>query len=223
MMLAKAIAECHPHIDCAPAPKNRRADFCAPRRSSVSAFTLAELLIALLILGEIATFTIPKVLSSQQNGRYNAIAKEAAGMVSGAFLAYQQGNTVTGATKFSDLTPYMNFVKADTTTPADDWQNAGQWGCDSGIPCLRLHSGALLAYQASMTFTTIANTSAIDFQIDPDGTYGSTTNGPGKAINFALYANGRLTDKGNLLPNTYMAGVVIPSDSTTLPPWFHWN
>lgn len=41
-------------------------------------FTLAELLIALAILGVIAAFSIPKVLSAQQNQTYNAIAKEAA-------------------------------------------------------------------------------------------------------------------------------------------------
>lgn len=35
-------------------------------------FTLAELLISLAILGVIATFTIPKILSSQQNGSLNA-------------------------------------------------------------------------------------------------------------------------------------------------------
>lgn len=41
-------------------------------------FTLAELLIALTILGVIATFTIPKILSSQQDGKLKAIAKETA-------------------------------------------------------------------------------------------------------------------------------------------------
>jgi prepilin-type N-terminal cleavage/methylation domain-containing protein len=48
-------------------------------------FTLAELLIALAILGEIATFTIPKILSSQQNGTNKAKAKEAFSMVSSAY------------------------------------------------------------------------------------------------------------------------------------------
>lgn len=39
-------------------------------------FTLAELLVSLLILGEIATFTIPKILSSQQEQRKKAVFKE---------------------------------------------------------------------------------------------------------------------------------------------------
>lgn len=45
---------------------------------SAQGFTLAELLIALAILGVIATFTIPKILTTQQNSKYNAMAKEVA-------------------------------------------------------------------------------------------------------------------------------------------------
>ena len=61
-----------------------------------SGFTLAELLIALLILGEISTFTIPKIIYSQQNQKYNAIAKESAAMISAAYQQYQySGNSLT--------------------------------------------------------------------------------------------------------------------------------
>lgn len=74
-------------------------------------FTLAELLISLAILGVIATFTIPKILSSQQNGQYNAEAKEVASMISGAYQAYSLNNTVSGSTTLGALTPYMNYVQ----------------------------------------------------------------------------------------------------------------
>ena len=59
------------------------------RRSSLG-FTLAELLISLAILGVIATFTIPKILTSQQNSQKAAVTKEVIAMISGAFTAYQQ-------------------------------------------------------------------------------------------------------------------------------------
>ncbi len=48
----------------------------AQNQTAPTGFTLAELLISLLILAEIATFTIPKVLSSQQAGQKKAIFKE---------------------------------------------------------------------------------------------------------------------------------------------------
>ena len=47
-----------------------------------SAFTLSELLIALAILGLIATFTIPKVLQSVGNGSRTAIFEESVAALS---------------------------------------------------------------------------------------------------------------------------------------------
>jgi prepilin-type N-terminal cleavage/methylation domain-containing protein len=47
-----------------------------PLPLSWQGFTLAELLVSLLILGEIATFTIPKILTSQQEAQKKAIFKE---------------------------------------------------------------------------------------------------------------------------------------------------
>lgn len=50
-------------------------------------FTLAELLISLAILGLIATFTIPKIMSAQQNNEYSAIAQEDIATLSAALHA----------------------------------------------------------------------------------------------------------------------------------------
>lgn len=57
-------------------------------RKPIPAFTLAELLIALAILGVIATFTIPKILATQQTQQYNAIAKDDIHMIVGAYQQY---------------------------------------------------------------------------------------------------------------------------------------
>ncbi|HEY9745532.1 MAG TPA: prepilin-type N-terminal cleavage/methylation domain-containing protein [Oculatellaceae cyanobacterium] len=51
----------------------------------LTGFTLAELLIALSILGLIATFTIPKVLVAQQDMTYRANAKDVAAAISAAY------------------------------------------------------------------------------------------------------------------------------------------
>ena len=71
-------------------------------------FTLAELLIALVILGVIATFTIPKVLSSQQSNQWKSQAKEVASMISGAYSVYQSENSASASTTTADLSPSMN-------------------------------------------------------------------------------------------------------------------
>lgn len=173
-------------------------------------FTLAELLIALLIIAEIATFTIPKIISSQANNRNNAIAKEAAGMLATAFQQAQIAGNISSSTKIGDLTQYMNYVKTDTSTQIDDWQTSTYWGCSPSIPCLVLHSGAKLAYSSTMSFGGTASTDFIFIQVDPDGVYSGTTNGPGKAVYFAIQYNGRI--RNTLNPDT---------DGLT-PPWFSW-
>ena len=74
-------------------------------------FTLAELLIALAILGVIATFTIPKILDSGSNSKWNAVTLEAVSMVSQAYQLYKMENTPTATTGLRDFTTYLNYVK----------------------------------------------------------------------------------------------------------------
>jgi prepilin-type N-terminal cleavage/methylation domain-containing protein len=111
-------------------------------------FTLVELLIALIILGEIATFTIPKVISSQQNGRFNAVAKEVAAMASNAYQQLQLSNGASTNTTVGDLTPYMNYVAFDTggVTTVDDVPTYPSLTCGPTRPCLKLHNGAVMTY-----------------------------------------------------------------------------
>lgn len=178
-----------------------------PRHSKVKrakGFSLAEVLITVLILGEIAVFTIPKVISSQQSTAYNAIAKESIATFSAALEIARNNGTLTTATTLLDLTPYINYVYIDTSTPIDDWQTSTSWGCDSTIRCLVLHNGARVAL-GNAPFGTTSGIRII--QVDPDGVYGGTTNGPGKAVPFYLYYNGRVTTHPT---------------SAYIPPWFSW-
>lgn len=185
-------------------------------------FTLAELLIALAILGVIATFTIPKVLNSQQSNKSNAVAKEVAGMLSGALTAYKQSNTVVAGTTGSDLTPYMNYVKLDTVSVIDDYETDPDDLC-SDDPCLLLHNGARLMYGAADPFGGTQGTSAIWFQLDPDGVYGGSTTGPSKSVVFWLYANGRITTYGSLFSGTMSGGGSVSATPAYDPTWFSWN
>jgi prepilin-type N-terminal cleavage/methylation domain-containing protein len=195
----------------------------SPRRPGITGFTLSELLIALMILGEIATFTIPKVLISQANRRYNASAKEAASMISGSLTAYLRNNTLTASTSAGDLTPYMNYLATDASTTIDLAQTDTTRACNgTTYGCVKLHNGGTLMW-ADGAFSGTSALNAIYFYYDPDGRVtDGTTNGPGKSVGLWLYYNGRVTSYANIAPNTvYYAGTISPNASMD-PPWFTW-
>jgi prepilin-type N-terminal cleavage/methylation domain-containing protein len=201
-----------------------------PSRKSLKpcqGFTLAELLIALTILGVIATFTIPKILTVQQNAKYNAIAKETAAMISGALIAYKASNTLSDSTTAGALTPYMNYVKVDSTSAFDYEYGSSTGDCGSGTDvCLKLHNGAILNYAPTSKFNGTNTTNAVYFYLDPDGTSDNTTNGPGKSVLLWLYADERITSYSYALTNTttYFAGSnhVYGATAGADPPWFSW-
>ena len=105
-------------------------------------FTLAELLIALAILGVIATFTIPKVITAQQNRQANSIAKEAASMIAAAYQQALLSGTWTTNTASSALSQYMNYVSVlPSGSSIDRDPGNGGTGCVSNGVCLKLHNG----------------------------------------------------------------------------------
>lgn len=159
---------------------------------SSKGFTLAELLIALAILGVIATFTIPKILSSSQNGQNTAIFKEAVSMVSGAMQAEQleDGVAITDTTA-QDLADHMNYVSMASA---------------AGVITLTLHNGGELKYTAAEDWD--ATDDYIAFTIDPDGASGTKT-----ATGIALYFNGRVTTGDNITTGTTTGGIDITAIS----------
>ena len=185
-------------------------------------FTLAELLIALLVLGEIATFTIPKIITAQANGRYNASAKEVAGMLATAHqLAFKNG-ILSSSTTPGALSQYMNYVSVDTSSDIDGMYGSTTSTCSASTVCLTLHNGGKL-FLYNDYFNGTNTTNVIMFQFDPDGiNTDGTTNGPGKSVKFVLYYNGRLTTRANVLAGS-VDNLGSYSPSTTLDPsWFSW-
>jgi prepilin-type N-terminal cleavage/methylation domain-containing protein len=185
------------------------------------AFTLAELLIAVAILGEIATFTIPKIVSAQQKGTYAAAAKENIAAVSAAYRQYALNNTVSASTKFADMTPYLNYVRVDTTGSLDwIYGNTTVYNCSSSSPCLRMHNGSTIQYWDFENYGGTSTTHGFLLLMEPDGVVsGSTATGPGKGLAIVLFYNGRISDvsqTGVSCCNTY------GWPSGVIPPWFSW-
>lgn len=115
----------------------------------LTGFTLAELLIALLILGEIATFTIPKILASQQNGQRKAVFKETLATISEALNTGFMSGELDPATNTS--TYFLNKINAVKTCPTNSvtqgcWVNASQGdpGVENNEPGLIMHNGAVI-------------------------------------------------------------------------------
>jgi prepilin-type N-terminal cleavage/methylation domain-containing protein len=221
LFFVKAIRVSHPEMDALAENKIYNRKFLMRKIG----FTLAELLIALSILGVIATFTIPKVLQTQQNVANVAKIKETMAMFSGSYSNIANPSASTGP---SNLTPYMNYVSIDTQSNIDNpYGQTGSRQCTSVHPCLSLHNGAKAYYDTGDVFGATNTTNYIYMSVDPDGvvTSSSTTNGPGKSMDLTLYYNGRLSFLANCRTGdvTYLWGspqVWCPGDPAGIPSWF---
>ena len=180
-----------------------------------SGFTLAELLIALSILGVIAAFTIPKVLQSQQDERKRAITKEVMATLSQALQAARLDGTLTNTMTASSLTPYMNYtaVLAAGTTFDERPNYLGPTFTCAASSCIRLHNGAVLTPMNGSTFisnaTTCATNGYVDYTLDADGTYTGTAD----SIRLRLTYEGRAGTRAY----TSCAGTGNSADD---PSWF---
>jgi prepilin-type N-terminal cleavage/methylation domain-containing protein len=183
----------------------------------ISGFTLAELLIALAILGVIATFTIPKILSAQQNSSNNAIAKEALSAVSAAFQQYSIQNGLSSSTSVNAITQYLNYVAVDSTTTVDDSTNSSSTFACSAVGlnrCLKLHNGAILVYHNGESFSGTGATNGIWFLLDPDGMASSN-----KGLVFFVLYNGRVSSEATM---SSITSSVTTYTTGPDPSWFSW-
>lgn len=136
---------------------------------STSGFTLSELLVSLAVLGLIAAFAIPKVLSAVADSSTKAIGKEAISVISSAYDSLKAENSgfVARSTTIAQLVARMN---AERDVLAANYAANGVAAQAGSTNALKLQSGGIIYYNNTDTFVrngTAEGTMA--FRIDPDG------------------------------------------------------
>jgi prepilin-type N-terminal cleavage/methylation domain-containing protein len=193
------------------------------------AFTLAELLIALAMIGLFATYTIPKVLGVQGNSKQNTQTLEVASMITAAYQKHQQAGLVTVNTVPGDLIQYLNYagtVPNGTQIDLDPLNGNGpSWSCSALQVCIKLHSGGILLFQNSTPMTRLIPNEFVSIFYDPDGVAsGISADSPSSSVWFLLYYSGRITS-GRFIKATDCIGPYCPIGGwgPSDPSWFHWN
>lgn len=160
---------------CTPTVK---AGSCPPPKG----FTLSELLIALAILGLIATFTIPKVLQNVETQSNRAKFKEAIGVINDLLMQGINSGAITSTR--ADGTYFLNRLQTTKVCASNSQsqgcspasQIGGQYEYDE--PGVILHNGVMIV--------GLNNSSSSDngFIIDANG-----STGPNEAGKDQLYLN----------------------------------
>lgn len=131
-------------------------------------FTLAELLISLAILGVLATFAIPKVLNSQQDGRKKAIFRETIASMDQMWYQaiYLENIQLSQAETY--FQEHVNGVKICTDASAQGcWQGVGIGGTHNPD-----YSGAILSNGAFVSLHRAALHEQLSIMIDWNGAGG---------------------------------------------------
>ena len=145
-------------------------------RRAQTAFTLAELLISLAILGVIATFTIPKILGASQISQKNAIFKESIATIAGVVdMGLKSGELIPNTNGDTYFLTHLNALKiCDTNSSMQGCWNTTIQGTppnESNEPGVILHNGAVI-----VGFANTANPSQ-GILIDWNGLAGPNVSG----------------------------------------------
>lgn len=161
---------------------------------SSSGFTLAELLIALGILAVIATFSIPKILMSQQTSKKKAVFQETVAALNEAFVPACLAGSITEANFGTYMLTHLNAVKICTTNSMTQgcWYGTDLVG-QSATPGVVLHNGAVIAGLDDSV--SGGNTGQDTLMMDWDGPGGTNLHGDDQMVMKAIITNATSTDR----------------------------
>lgn len=153
---------------------------------TIKGFTLAELLIALAIIGAIATFTIPKILQANKYNQKKLVLRETIATIDHIFYEIGQATRVDASTNLNVyLQTRLNAVRYCPNNSIGEgcWTAAmadpGGLNSDDAIGAI-LHNGAYIAGLGSNTNdpTPLDNTRPyVSFLIDYNGPAGPNVEG----------------------------------------------
>jgi len=191
-------------------------------------FTLSELLVSLAVLGLIAAFAVPKVLTSVGNSTLLANAKEAISTISGAYEALKADfngmlPTTTGLQMVTGIPSKMSFNQIGNYTrgaagTADTFVQAAAPA--AATHAVRFANNAIIAFNPADTFSNggavATRLGRVVFEVDPDGI------GPNKGFTVQLGYDGRVFVPGSVALtapfNNYVNNAnLIAADATERP------
>ena len=151
-------------------------------------FTMAELLVALTILGSISAFSIPKILMAQQQQQQKAIFKETIGALSAIVYNGVVTSNITQATGVQYVMQNINAQKACTGTLAAGGcrSQAMAWALEQFDAGVVLHNGATVAVQLDQNYPSLF----VDFLVDWNGDALPNTLGQYELYLIGVYAPG---------------------------------
>lgn len=132
--------------------------------------TLAELLIALAILGVISTFSIPKILYSQTQQRKMAVFKESIASIQNILVSGRQRGELDRANNGTYLLEHLNAIKICPT----DSSSEGCWdaGVQGALFDEYIEPGVTLASGAVISGFNDSNINVNGLHLDWNGTQG---------------------------------------------------
>jgi prepilin-type N-terminal cleavage/methylation domain-containing protein len=190
-------------------------------KAVMQAFTINELLIALAVIGIIATMTLPTFIAQISSQGYKTGAKRHAAAMAEAYVraSYESKKYMENLVP-NDVLPYLSFIERSSSAAYgthDRMQVSGprSWTCQQsagvGHTCLVLQDGAVAQFENATSYAPSGWVFLGTY--DPDGLRGS-------AIRIGFWMK---VDTGRIVSQStkpFTAG--HSTYDTTDPVWFSW-